>query len=190
MLRAQFDVFEAVVGTPQVMRRIGGEGLGVFLIVDRVAAVFLVRFIEAFGRRNVAVRRCRPFQRRGHAAEILQMAFADQCGAPIVDPQHVDEGVGRERQRDAVDAHAVQRRHPAGRERRAVRLANRARHVELVERHATRGDRIDRRSADRAIAVAAEMVGAQLIADDNQDVGARCHCAQFSGFTMFQSRIA
>jgi hypothetical protein len=55
----------------------------------------------------------------------------------------------------------------------------------LVERYAASRDRIDRRGADRAISVTAEMVGAELIADDKQDVGACRHCAQFLGCAVY-----
>src|SRR5262249_23738414 len=53
--------------------------------------------------------------------------------------------------------------------------ADRARHVEAVERCPPRGERVDRRRADGPVAVAAQMVRTQLVGDEEQDIGAVGH---------------
>ena len=108
------------------------------------------------------------------------MALADQGGAPAGGAHQVDEGVGVERERDAVVAHAVQRRHAPGHQRGAVWLADRARHIEAVEGDAARGERIHRGRADGAVAVAAEMIGAQLVGDEEEEIGSLDHSRSVS----------
>src|SRR5262245_49996012 len=100
---------------------------------------------------------------------------AEQLGAPAGRAKQIDECVGVERERDAVVAHAVQRGHAAGCKRRAVGLAHWARDVEAIEGNPARREPVDRGRADRPVAVAAEVVGAQLVGDEEQDVGAIGH---------------
>ena len=139
----QRDVVEAVerrdhprlLGVP-VFRR---------LLLVLLAGEIVAQRLSQIGRGLViALTRRRPLDDRRPGGEILQMALADQRGAVARLAQQVDERYGVHGQRNPVRAHAMHRRHPAGHQAGAVRHADRACDVELVERGAPRRDRIDR----------------------------------------------
>ena len=116
------------------------------------------------------------------AAHVLQMRLAHERGAIAGETQPLDEGGRSERQRNAVMAHAVNRGHAPGHQRRAVRHANRAGDVERIRYKARSGDPVDMRRPDHRIAVAAEMIESKLIGDDEQKIraGALAHpCITF-----------
>ena len=85
--------------------------------------------------------------------------------------QPLDEGRGFQGQRDAVVAHAVQRRHAAGEEARPVRHADGRGDVEPLGGEAFGREPVDRRRAHDLVTVAAEMVGTELIGDEDEEIG-------------------
>ena len=106
VLDREIDGLEAVVGIVEV--------------VVGVVAPFARRSPGRSGRRpaGAAPRRCRAADQRRAAGHVLQVRLADQRGAVAGLAQQVDEGHGFERQRNAVVAHAMQRRRPPGHQRR------------------------------------------------------------------------
>ena len=75
----------------------------------------------------------------------------------------------------------MQRRHAAGNDGGTIGLADRACHIKALERAASGGKRIDRRSPNDLVAVAPEMIGAQLVRDDEQEIRAVRHDIRVGG---------
>src|SRR5215813_3072214 len=175
MARTQFDMVEPVIGQAELTCRVLVPRAAVLLLVGRVGEVVLGGLVESRWRRAIAVGDGGLLHHRRHAGHVLQVALADQRRSPPGGAKQVDERVGIERERDAVVAHAMERGHAPGRKRCAIGLADRARHVEAVERCPPRGERVDRRRADGPVAVAAQMVRTQLVGDEEQDIGAVGH---------------
>ena len=128
VLDGEIDRLEAVVGIVEVVPG----------IVPPLARDLLVVAAARAPAEGLAGRR--PGERRA-AGHVLQMQLADRGGAIAGGAQQIDEGHGVERQRNAVVAHAVERRRPARHQGRAVRHADRRVHVEAVEAHALGRDR-------------------------------------------------
>ncbi len=172
---AEIDVLEAVERQLhfEVAPRLPARRM--LLIVRPVARNRLARLRELRPEHLVAGARRRPFEDRGKLGKVLQVALADQRGGVAARAQRIDERVGVERQRRAVAAHAVQRRHAAGHQRRAVGHADRRRHIEPLEARAARGNRIDMRRLENWVAGAAQIIDAMLVGDEEQKVGPLCH---------------
>ena len=64
----------------------------------------------------------------------------------------------------------MHRRHPAGHQRGAVRHADRARDIEFPEPCPARRNRIDMRRPQHRMAVAAEIIGAVLVGDEQDEI--------------------
>src|SRR4051812_16364523 len=103
------------------------------------------------------------------------MALADQRCFPPRSAEQIDKRRGLERKRNAVVANAMERREAPGHQRGAVGLADWARNIEAIERNTAGGERIDRGCPDGPISIAAQVVGTQLIGDEEKNVGAFRH---------------
>ena len=171
---AQAHVLEVVIGQFDVM--VGpvdpiGRPLVVVVGADAAIAIGVDEVVGWAG----AGARILPHDLRRQALEILQVPLAKQGGAIAGIAQQADEGGGAERERDAVMAHAVDRGHTPGHQRGAVGHAHRTGNVSAIEAGAAGGDGVDMRGLVDGVAVATEMVGALLIGDEQQEVGAGWH---------------
>jgi hypothetical protein len=163
------DVIEAVERrlNPSVLR---SPVLGRLLLVAPAAEVVAKRLGQVGGRLAIALARRRALHERRPRGEILQVALADQRRAVTGVAQQLDEGHRIHRQRNAVRANAMDRRHSPGHQARAIGHADRARDVEPVERRAARRNRIDMRRAQHRMTIAAEEVRAVLVGDEQKEV--------------------
>ena len=162
----EIRALEAVVGQLEVVRGIALPGRFQLLAVPPGAAAARLD-------RQAVLRIARPLRRR--AVDVLQMRLADQRGGVAGGAQQLDEHGLVQRKLDAVVAHAVRRGHPAGHDRGPVRHADRARDVAALGAEARVRERVDVRRADDPVAVAAEVVGAVLVGDDEEKVRAFRH---------------
>ncbi len=80
-----------------------------------------------------------------------------------------------DRQRHAVPGRAVARHVAAGVERHARGAAHAGLHERAIEAHAAPRELVEMSRREKGMAVAAEMIGAQLVAHDEQDVADRAH---------------
>ena len=173
----ELDLLESVVRQVDAARRVGRPEL---FSLGQIARV--VRVIGQCGRPSLAatLRSVHRWPHRGEQQRIghlaprlrLQMRLADECGAITGAAQHLGEGQRPERQRHAVVPDAVDRGHAAGEHRSAVRHADGVGDIAALEAPALRRQRVDVRRAHHAVAVAAEMIGAVLVGDDEQEIGA------------------
>ena len=173
----ELDLLEPVVRQVDAARRIGRPEL---FSLGQIARV--VRVIGQCGRPSLeaTLRSVHRWPHRGEQQRIghlaprlrLQMRLADECGAITGAAQHLGEGQRPERQRHAVVPDAVDRGHAAGEHRSAVRHADGVGDIAALEAPALRRQRVDVRRAHHAVAVAAEMIGAVLVGDDEQEIRA------------------
>jgi hypothetical protein len=172
--RAQIDVLEAVERQAHVEIATRLPALGMLLVIGPVGGRRLMRLGEGCIEHHIARSRRRPLEHRRNIREILQMALADQRRGIARGAQCIDEGVGLQRERRAVAAHAVHGRHAARHQGRAIGHADRRRDIEPLEARAARGDRIDVRRLEDRMAVAAEIIDPMLVGDEQQKIRP-CH---------------
>src|SRR5712691_2565743 len=168
-------MLEAVERKLHVEIASGLPSLRMLLVVGSVGRRRLLRLGEARIEHLIACARRRPLEDGRNIREVLQVALADQRRCVAGRAQRVDERVRLQRQRHAVAAHAVHRRHPPGHQGRAVGHADRRRHVEALEPGAARGDRVDMRGLEDGMAVAAEIIETMLVSDEKKKVRPCCH---------------
>jgi len=169
MVVAVHDLLETVIGQAQAVIRMPPARPQLLPIqgrIDRVAPGFRER---CGGRRHAGA----GHRRRQHGRvvlERLEVALADQGRAVARLGKQVREGDGLQGQRDAVAPHPVHRRHPASQQGASVRHADGIGDVGAFEAHAVAGEPVDMRRAHDRIAVAAEMVRAMLVGDEDEKV--------------------
>ena len=103
----------------------------------------------------------------------LHVRLADQRAAHAVRAQMVAERLLAHRQRHEVPHRAVAAHVAPGVGRHARGAADRALHEGSVEAQAARGERVDVRRVQARVAIAGQVVGAQLVAHDEQHVAQR-----------------
>jgi hypothetical protein len=104
------------------------------------------------------------------AGHVLKMRLADQRGAIAGVPQKVDERHRVEIERNAIVPRAVHGRHASGHQHDAVRHADRAGDVEILEPQAVGGDAVDVRRPHDRVAVATKVIHAVLVGDEEEKV--------------------
>ena len=184
----KLDVIKAVIGERRLevgFARPGGRQL---LVVAAVPAQGIVGFAELYRRlASIRIGFGHAHDRRV-AVDALQMTFADERGVVTRGAHNIDERGCCERKRNAVLPCAVQRRHTSGHQRRAIRHADRRRHIKALETRPVLRQPIDIRRAHHWVAVAAEMIGAMLIGDDKEKVGSVRHSRRPSSFIILALR--
>jgi len=170
--RAQVNVLEAVERERhrELAARLPAPRM--LLVIRPVARNGLSCFGKIPVEHLVAGARGRPLEDGRSIPEILQMALAHERGRIAGCAQRIDERVAPQRQRRAVAAHAMHRGHAPGHQGGPVRHANRRRHIESIEARAAGGDRVDMRRLEHRMPIAAEIVGAVLIGDEEEEIRA------------------
>lgn len=156
----QAYVLETVVGQTQLERLILVPALPHLLPVHP----------RVWPRRFVRAARLASWPGRRDVGDVLKMGLADEAGAVARLAQQVDKGGFPERKLAAVHRHAVRARHAGRHQRGAIRLAHRGGNVEIVENAGLTGDAVDVPRRQHRIAVAAQVVGAMLVSDEQQEV--------------------
>ena len=162
------EVAPRIVGDIAVAPQIVGIAA---LRAGRRVAVVTVQLFETAGPhqrfQGRAALDAEPFQR----LEVGQhMGLAGQRHADPGSRQEFAQGLLAQGQRHAVPGGAVARHVAAGIEAHAARAADAGLHIGAREAHAARRQRIDRRRLEVRMAGAGQMVRAQLVAHDEQNV--------------------
>ena len=112
-----------------------------------------------------------------------QVRLPDDGGTDAERPQVVADGKLADGKRDAVPGRAMTEHRAARVEARARRSAYGGLHVGAVEADSHLGDRVDVGSLERRMTVAGQIVPAQLVAHDEQDVRYRAGHSNASPFS-------
>ena len=170
----QFDVVKAVEGRGHA-RLLARPEIGLFNFV--VAAMELMAF--GFGERATGFVKAWAWFRgaldRRAAGEGLQVTFTNERGAVTGGAQQFDEGYVALVERNAVAADVVAAGHARGHQAGAVGHAHRAGDVKAIEADAGLGEGVDVGGLQQRMAVTAEEVGAVLVGDVEDKVGALGH---------------
>ncbi len=165
---------EAVIRARHRSVRMLGPQLSDFGLVGRTRPASTVGLAQFARRPRKAGLRFDAVRHR-MAGHVLKMRLADQRGAIAGVPQKVDERHRVEIERNAIVPRAVHGRHASGHQHDAVRHADRAGDVEILEPQAAGRQAVDIRRPDDGIAIAADMIGAVLVGDEKQKVRSRGH---------------
>ena len=123
----------------------------------------------------------KPWLRRQVLRQVAEVPLADAGGGVALGLESLGQRdlVGRQPAGGVGEQHAARcrwhmpaaDRQPAGEQRRPARRADLGRRVELREPHALGGHAVEVRRADGRVAVAAEVAVAEVVGEDDDDVG-------------------
>ena len=146
MIGAEVDMLESIERSLHPILGVATPIWCPLIVIGPTGAMLLGRLHQR-RRRLLTTIDVGPAPRIADIADILQVRLSDQRGRIAARAQQFDEGCRIARQRHAVGAHAMDRRHPASHQGRTVRHADAGRDIKSVEPGPTGSQRIDMRRA-------------------------------------------